>query len=313
MNLTMSAPAKQEILPFPFDKLPQLDLARQELFERLGALYGFVASQEDLLEDLTKTLSEMLESTVTARLAGVSVQTAEEWQQALPTDFLLQLLRVEPQGKKAFLLFDLALAQCLVEAALGGAEAAGTPLALAQIKPVTPLSEAVLSYITASLMELLSARLQKSQLKLGIDRVLHEARDFALQVAGRERFAVFVVTISHAGHEFYLKFGLPLTLCENFFEAKVPDEFYGERFKSFTDFKIPFDVEIGRVSLSRSEFLALSEGDIILLDEVELGRVVGRWQGKASLLPSGGPEAGGYQVHFEMQPDLVRLKVTGVL
>lgn len=313
MNLTMSALAKQEVLPFPFDKLPQVDLSRQQVLDRLTSLYAFAASQEALLDDLAKILGEMLQVPAEVVLAGVDALTAEELHKGLPADFLMLLLRVEPQAKKGFLLFDLALAQWLVEAALGGAEAAGTPLALTQIKPITPLAEAVVSYVTVVLMESLASQLQERNLGLCVDRILREPQEFANQAANRERFAVFVVTVSCGGHDFHLKLGLPLTLSENFFQAGVSDELYGERLKNFTDFKIHFDVEVGNVSLSQSEFLALNEGDIVLLDEVDMSRASGRWQGSGVLQPSGGNENGGYKIHFETQPEAIQVRITGVL
>lgn len=273
----MTAQTAKQVQKFPFDRLPKVDLADQARFHELEKYYG-IMNRSTVLNDLSGILREMLGVPCEVHLSQVQNLTGEEIHQGLPAEFLLMLVGVEPQGKKGYLLFDLPLAHFLSHAALGG-DPSGLSLAQTEVKPVTPLSEAVVSYVLVSLLDMLSPQIQDRQIEFRVDRFLREQKSFAAEVSGRERFVVFSLMVATCGQKFPVKLGLPSDLVVGFSDSVTHEGHGVQRLRDFDDFRVPFVLDVGGLDLAPEELAGLEVGDIVLFEESQVVRKSGGWEG----------------------------------
>lgn len=303
----MSSQNTKQVIPFPFESLPQLDGSHRAEWQVLEEYYGRV-KRSALLGRVAQILAEVLGSPCDVNLAGVEMLTGAQIPTRLPADFLALLVKLEPQAKNALVFFELPLAHVLADAALGGRGAESLP-SVSQIKPVTPLSEAVLSYVLAAFLETLAEDLPDRQVDFRLDRFVRDAERLAAHFSARDKFVFFAVMVSVASRRFYIKLALPLSLADSFYAPVNDGEAFAERFKNFGDFRIPYVVELGGVDLLESQLNNLEVGDVVLFQDVNVAKKSGKWQGEAILKPSGGEDNPCWPVHFVLEQDAIKIQM----
>lgn len=303
----MSSENVKQVIPFPFESLPQLDGSLRAEWQTLEEYYGRV-KRSALLGRVAQILAEVLGSPCEVNLSGVEMLTGAQIPTHLPADFLGLLVKIEPQAKNALVFFELPLAHVLADAALGARGSESLP-GVSQIKPVTPLSEAVLSYVLAAFLENLAEDLPDRQVDFRLDHFIRDAERVKNSLSARDKFIFFAVTVSLSSRRFYIKLALPLSLAESFYTPVDEGGGFAERFQSFGDFRIPYVVELGGLDLLASQLQNLEVGDVVLLHDVNAAKKSGKWQGEALLKPAGGEENPSWPVHFVLDSDVVKIQM----
>lgn len=303
----------RQVEDFPFASLPSMTDEEVSLFCQASDLYTLMEDRTDVLLKLLESMKGILQADFKAELAHVEALALEDVMSALPERFLMSVMRMDPHTKRAFLVFDTALAQILVAAVLSGKSALDSA-GLDQLKPLSPLSEAVVEYVLVSALEKLPAVFGEMKFTPSFESLVRDPKKLLGLFAMSDRFAVFSIKLTVGGSAFFLKFALPLALAQTLGSRGDEEEFFRSRLQGFESFKTEFFLEIGRVALSQGEVANLEPGDIVLLDECHASLDLKReLTGKAHLIPVGVEDESGFVTELGRDGDQILAKVTGVL
>jgi flagellar motor switch protein FliM len=302
--------AAKTIVNFPMTQLPHVSSLDLKLKKKLHALYSLLENKPDVFADIVAPLSEILRLPVKAKLTHVESLSLDGVIASLPEHFLLNVIRLDPHTKRAFLVFDPVLAQILVNAALSGEKAAFENLSYEQLKPLTPLSEAVVEYAVVCALEKASHNMGKKNFSIAFENIIRDSKKLLGMYAHSDDFAMFSVSLMCHDKEFYVKFALPLSLSETLGAPQSDQAFFKTRLEGFAGFKTEFQLEVGEVELLPEDLNALAPGDIVFFDDCRVAMNDARvLTGQAKLKPVGLENEAGYLVDVEVGEDGIRAKV----
>lgn len=304
----------RQIKDFPFESLPSFTDEEITLFKQASGLYTLMENRKNTIPKLLESMKGILQADFESDLTHVEALTFDEIMRTLPERFLMSIMRMDPHTKRAFLLFDPALAQVLITAVLSGGKTALESAGLDQLKPLSPLAEAVVEYVLVSAIEKLPTAFGEMKFQPSFESLVRDPKKLLGLFATSDRFVVFSIKLSVENSRFFLKFALPLALAQTLGRGVGEEEFFRSRLQGFESFKTDFFLEVGRVALSPDEMAALEPGDIVLLDEcrAKLGphREI---TGEAVLLPVNSEDESGFVTELGRNGDQILAKVTGVL
>ena len=305
----LSNKPNQKITAFPFNELPQLSSERLGLEEKLRAVYTTLQKNGDWFQTLSQSVSTVAGTAAVATLLNLEPFSFAEILAQLPEPSLVGVVRIEPQGKRAFLLFDNLLAQTLVNTVLTSGRVQSEAIevsavnALDELRPLTPLTEAVLQYVIVLTLEKILAQ-HKPTTNFVFEDVIRDPKRLTVLAAHSDKFAVISLALSVAGREFYVKVILPLMLVQNgWLEAQDQNRIQEQRHR-FANFTTEFNLVVGSVTLNSDDIAGLSVGDIVLLDECTLKNAATlsqhkAWSGTGVFCPSMSDCDSGYRVAIQ--------------
>lgn len=310
----MEAKSAKNIISFPFEALPHVSAQKWQLKKRLFHIYTLFSEKENLLQDIIQPLEKILKQEISAELIQIETQTISDIVSTLPQRVLLTLLRVDPYPKRAFLSFDLGLAQVATGSVLSGGRAALSSLSFEQLKPITPLNEAVIEYLVVSFLQKVTDYLGPARFALGFEEICQEPKKLLSFYANTDEIALFTIGLTIQDKKFFVKVGLPIQAAQDFSSQDNENDFFHYRLQSFLGLKNDFVLELGHVELDPEELHRLEEGDIILLDEsgVTLNEKKSV-QGEAVVRPAHGEKGLGYGVELSSHKGHVRAKIKELL
>ena len=304
----------RQIEDFPFENLPSLTEEEVTLFRQASGLYTLIGNRKNILSKLLESMKKILKADFEAELAHVEVLNFEEILRVLPERFLMSIMRMDPHTKRAFLLFDPALAQVLITAVLSGGKPSLESVGFDQLKPLSPLAEAVVEYVLLSALEKLPSVFGEMRFQPSFENLVRNPKKLLGLFATSDRFVVFSIKLSVENSHFFLKFALPLALAQMLGRHGDEDGFFRSRIQGFEGFKTDFFLEVGRVALTPDEMAALEPGDIVFFDECRATLGPNREiTGEAILLPVNVEDESGFITELGRAGDQILAKVTGVL
>ena len=155
-----------KVNPFPFERLPQFTLEEVLLKKKLFSAYQHIASQPRILKKLSEPLVEILGNDIDLKVTHVEANDFDNVAVGFSENTLLGLVRLEPQGKKAAIVFESLLAKLLISKILSKDTLTPEKLTQLQLKPLTVLEESVVQYILVSLIEKISSNFSNKNLHL---------------------------------------------------------------------------------------------------------------------------------------------------
>lgn len=303
---------------FPFADLPKLSSEKLLLQQKLQGVFATMQNHQDWFQTISQAITEISGATTQVGLLSLEQFSFEEVMQEVPERNLIGVVRLEPQGKRAFLLFDNLLAQSLVNSVLTSGRAATPVEILDELRPITPLSEAVLQYIMVLTLEKLTEQ-HKLKCSCVFEDVVRDAKRLTALAAHSEKYALISLSLSFAGREFYIKVALPLyTLQNTSWEWQEQARLQAQQ--RFSGFMADFHLVAGSVMLDAAELAELSVGDIIFLDECHLqgdallAMTSKNWRGTLEFRPSAlGESSWGYRVELQSAQNGLRTVVKEAL
>ncbi len=248
--------------------LRPLDLSQQESatpqFRMLHSIH------ETFARSLSNVLSTFLQSEIQAKLAGIRLTTAGDFQKALPNPSCLIELRLHPGAETMTLYLDSATALALLDLFLGGT---GTPVPAP--RELTEIEWSLLEEISRVIMRCLGESWQ-----------IVKPVEFVVESMGSD--PGLMACPEPARSRLQLSFDLQLAEQLGHFEIAVPSPFFApattvqvpqeitERRASKADIErnarlledaeVELEVRLEGPRLSFGDFLALQQGQVVKLD-----------------------------------------------
>lgn len=301
------------VLPFPFESLPQFTERDLTFKRRLLSVYDVVAGRKDFFDLIITPFQEILGGELHARIVAMEALSYQKLQADLQERFLIGVVRLHPQPKKALLVFDTLLAQVITAAVLSGAAVKPEAIPPLRLNPLTALQEAVVEYVIVALLEKVSAALGKKNFNLVFDDVLSDAKRLPAQFPAQEDLAVFTVRLQWLGREFFIKAALPFGVADEFGLSRYDAVLMRERCRAMAGMVAEIRLEIGQVTLEPDDLEGLSPGDIVLLDEALAFLEDKELHGQARVRVGGPDAAGGYWAQLAQTPQGVVAKIVAAL
>lgn len=302
-----------KVTTFPFNRLPKVEASQSDFLKKVRVLYDLTRQHQNLLKKLEESLHELVPIKFEVELTHLEALTSEEIQKTLSDDLIMALVRLEPHSKRGFFIFDKSLAKLLADAALSDGRVNWQQVTQDQIKPITPLGEAVVVYVLISLCEKFSKDLTQRNFKLSFDRLVRETKNFLGLYSHKDQFALFSVTAKANDHHFFLRFGLPISFFEEVGFLQKTQDFLTRRYDNFINFKLPFSLEAAEATLTESDLKNLEVDDIILFDQANIQFTEKGIAGSAWLKPEGVDTELGYDVDFVAADGQTYAKIRGSL
>lgn len=304
---------EKDIRPFPFGELVHYSKDEVDLQHKVLKQYAFLEDSKDFFGHFLEPLKGFLADSFQISLQHVVAVRFDELKDRFSHKGLYSLIKVLPQNKTAFFSFDPLLAKMLVTMALSGGKFDAFHLADQQAKPLTTLEEGVVEYLVVSCLEQIEKQFHKKDFSFVYDSLLSDAKKLTSFFSNQDEFAVFSFLLAHPKKDFHFHLVLPLGLGKELGWDRSDNEFLQNRLHDFLNFKIPFQLEVGHVQLSASDFSDLNEGDIILLDETSVEKTESGLNGAAILKSESEEEARGYEVSLKDQSQNFIAEIKGVL
>jgi len=301
------------ILPFPYDKLPHFSSDEVQLKKKLLNAYYFFENRSKILQELAFPIQDILHTPIDIKITHLESSNLEKLISSLPQKTLLGLVRLEPQGKKAVLLFETLLAKILVFKTLSGGKLDQKKISQLQLKPLTSLEEAVVQYILISVIEKLSANISPKNFNITYEDVIHDAKKLTGSFSHQDQFAVFSLQIHLMERDFYLKLILPIDVADNLGMTKIEEKFVKERLKQFEKFNLQLQLEVAHVNLEPDDLEQLNSGDIIMFDDVSVEHKGRKISGQAQMKLANQDSTDGYLVDLETHGDILKAKIQSVI
>lgn len=302
-----------KLSPFPYETLPKYKLEEVQLKKKLLNAYYFFENRAQILKDLVTPLQEILNEPLQIEITHLESSDLENLVSSLPEKTLLGLVRLEPQGRKAVLLFETLLAKILVYKTLSGGKIDQEKISRLQLKPLTSLEEAVVQYILISIIEKLSTHISPKNFNIAYDDVVHDSKKLMGSFSHQDQFAVFSIQLHLLEKDFYLKFVLPIAMADDLGITEMDEKFVKERLKQFERFQVPIQLEVAQVTLEPSDLDQLSAGDIIMFDDVLVEQKGSQITGQAKMTLAQEDSREGYLVELHSKGSTLQATVKSVL
>lgn len=290
-----------QISLYPFDRLPRFAADALAIRGRLLSVYQFLSGQTDFFSACSQPFVELMGEGVTLSLDHLDSGPFEKLAAALPQRALAGVVRLEPRALRAFLVMDISLLHLVSAHVLSGGKASPEQLSAAELKPITPLEEAVVEYVLVSLLERISETLGRKNFDMHFETVATDMAALATVASSVPSFAVFAIRVRCGARDFFMKVFLPDAILHDFGLSHYDNVYALQRLPTFEGMGVDLTLVAGSVTLSYEDIAGLTPGDIILLDETAVTKDADEWRGRARVLVGEGDGPGGWWVRLEPQ------------
>ncbi|MBF0104893.1 MAG: hypothetical protein HQM16_06155 [Deltaproteobacteria bacterium] len=302
------------VTPFPFEKLTQYKTEEVSLLKKLFNAYYYAESRSHMIEDILEPLQKILKTPLTVTMAHVAPHSLEDLQTTLSGNALFGVVSIEPQMRKAVVVFEALLAKLMVNRVLAGEKQESEKKLLGlQVKSITVLEEAIVQYILISMIERFSLNIQLKTFSLKYDGVFHDAGCLKQYFPKDEPLAVFSVQLQFLERDFFVKLVMPVKATDGLGMTKTHEQYLRERLIQFGRFSTEYCIEAADVTLMPSDIEKLAEGDIILFDESHIHLQGKEISGLAKLKLNCDDYQRGFMVELQSSEDNLAAKIVSGL
>lgn len=299
-----------EVLPFPFDRLPAISAESLRVDRALMQLSSGLESQEELVERILFPLQDLLKVGMESELIRSQFSTAEELIHSIGHNAFMVNLSVQPAGQMAHVVFDPIFVKMLVARVLSGTTMTEDDLLALEMKPVTPLEEGVVQYVSLVMLEHLRGVLTGSRLQFAYDSMLRQSTSLEKWLQAKGGYVNFFVRLNVFGRDFFVRLILPLAISESAKANADDGQFETERLQQLARFECEVELSVAQVTLLPNDLEQLSEGDILLFDQASVTVNNGEILGEARLHLRDSSE--GFVTALQFDQDTIHAKLTGV-
>lgn len=299
-----------DVTPFPFDRLPVLSAESLRVDRALMQLSSGLESQAQLIEKILFPLQDLLKVGMQSELIRTQFSTAEELIHSIGLNAFMVNLSVQPAGQMAHLVFDPIFVKMLVARMLSGTTMTEDDLLALEMKPVTPLEEGVVQYVSLVMLEHLRSVLEESRLQFAYDSMLRQSINLEKWLQSKGGYVNFIVRLNVFGRDFFVRLILPLAVTEAVKISRDENAFEAERLKQLSRFECEMELGVAQVTLHPGDLEQLAEGDILLFDHASVTVSDGKIQGEARLHLRDSTE--GFVTALQIDQDRIHAKLTGV-
>ncbi len=297
--------------PYRFTNLEKVSKHHVQLLKRLEWMLPNVRATGEVSGSVKKRLHEMLEEDVSLSVEYAHIVPPTKLRRYVGEPTFLAVLAPSPNKTRGLLEVELGLAHMAIDMLLGGTgEAVG-------LRPLTDIEEGVMTYVLIETLKALAPSLDPTLPKLRIEGVARGFEEAMGYIGEEENLAVVQLKAVFGSHSGYVRLFIPEGVLAS---ASPPTDAAVRRARRASDaaqfasrlrnVKVWLRAEIGQVEISSTDMAALSERDVVLVDQLSARPDKG--EGGTGKLRIGLGRTGSLDAEILLENGRYRAKVTAV-
>lgn len=301
------------IKPFKF-KLERVSQRQQDLLEALYEYLPATGCREGVIRGIRDAISRHIGREIVLQLEAVHEETFSSYLAKFSKSSLVAVFGMDPLNRKAFCDIDPLLAIMLVERLLGG-----EPSLNLSMRDLSDTEQGVLQYLILQVLAgIHRACGQDARVFFRFDRFATEGRDVRELSNPDDGVVVLVFRVKIGRHAGFIRLAFPDPFVEETFlnveaagEIRREERDYQLKMLSrFGYVRVPISAEAGRTTLLPNELTGIEEGDIVIMDQGEVG-VSEKGPYGCAILRLGLGNSGGFETELVADKAFLRCRVTG--
>jgi flagellar motor switch protein FliM len=295
---------------FKFENLEKVSRAQMQLTRRLEWLLPGISSTGHASENVRSRLTALFDEEVRLVIDYVHVIPPKQLTKYVAEPTFLTVLAPQPHKTRGFLEVELGFAHEMIDVLLGGA---GEAVAL---RPLTDIEEGVMTYVIIETLKALTPHIDPGLPRLRLENVCRGV-DEAIHLLGDEKQVAVVQLKGIVGrHSGYIRLFIPATLLGMVTPPSQGTERRARRaaeaaahLKRLAGVQTWLRAEIGHAEISSTDLKNLSDGDVVVLEELTARPDL--QEGGAAKLKVGLGQVGHLDAEIAIVEDRYQATITG--